>query len=107
MQTSQNIFTALADPTRRWVIDRLSQVESDTASNIAKDLPISRQAVSKHFNILVDAGLVFSHQEGRERLYSLNPKPLKVATDWIEEISNQWDRRLLRLKEYLSDEAGE
>lgn len=107
MRTTQNVFNALADPTRRWMIDRLSQVVSDTASNIAEDLPISRQAVSKHFNVLVEAELVVSRQEGRERLYSFNPEPLKTATDWIEEISNQWDRRLLRLKEYLSDEEGE
>ena len=107
MRTRQNVFNALADPTRRWVIERLSQVESVTASNIAGQLPISRQAVSKHFNVLEEAGLVYSRQVGRERLYSLNPEPLQTANDWIEEISNQWDRRLLRLKAYLSEEKGE
>jgi DNA-binding transcriptional ArsR family regulator len=103
----QNVFLALADPTRRWVIEHLSQVESDTASNLAEQLPISRQAVSKHFNILIAAGLVDSHQVGRERHYSLNPEPLIAANDWIEEISKQWDRRLQRLQTYLSEEKGE
>ena len=50
-QAAQNVFLAMADPTRRWVIERLSQVDSDTASNLAEELPISRQAVTKHFNI--------------------------------------------------------
>ena len=102
-----NVFDALADPTRRWVIERLSQVEAETASNLAEQLPISRQAVSKHIGILEDAGLVFSRQVGRERHYSLNPEALLEANDWIDEISRQWDRRLERLKKYLSMEEGE
>lgn len=105
--TTQNVFLALADPTRRWVIEHLSRVESDTASNLAQRLPISRQAVSKHFNILADAGLVYSRQVGRERLYSLNPEALSSANDWIDEISKQWDQRLQRLSDYLSEEKGE
>ena len=107
ISTTQNVFLALADPTRRWVIERLSQVESDTASNLAGQLPISRQAVSKHFNILFDAGLVDSRQVGRERHYFLNPEPLMAANDWIDEVSKQWDRRLQRLQTYLSKEKGE
>ena len=107
IQTTQNLFLALADPTRRWLIERLSQVESDTASNLAEKLPISRQAVSKHFTILVDAGLVHSRQVGRERHYILDPGPLSDANDWIDEVSKQWDRRLERLKKYLSEEGEE
>lgn len=106
-QAAQTVFLAMADPTRRWVIERLSQVDSDTASNLAEELPISRQAVTKHFTILGDAGLVTSRQVGRERRYFLNPEPLLEANDWIEEISKQWDRRLLKLKEYLSEDEGE
>ena len=102
-----NVFDALADSTRRWVIERLSQIESETASDLAEQLPISRQAVSKHIGILEDAGLVSSRQVGRERQYSLNPEALLEATDWIDEISRQWDRQLERLKNYLSMGEGE
>ena len=107
-QNTQSVFLALADPTRRWVIERLTQVETETASDLAKQLPITRQAITKHFDILVEAGLVKSHQVGRERRYSLTPEPLMAANDWIETISRQWDQRLQRLQEYLlSEEEGE
>jgi DNA-binding transcriptional ArsR family regulator len=105
LEDPQPVFQALADPTRRWVIERLTQVEAETASNLAAQLPITRQAISKHVNILVEAGLVVSHQVGRERRYSLVPEPLDVANDWIESISRQWDRRLQRLQKYLSEEG--
>lgn len=105
LQDPQPVFQALADPTRRWVIERLTQVEAETTSNLAAQLPITRQAISKHVKILVEAGLVASRQVGRERRYSLVPEPLEAANDWIESISRQWDLRLKRLQEYLSEEG--
>jgi len=103
---TQPIFQALADPTRRWLIERLAQVESDTVSNLARQRPITRQAISKHFAILVEAGLVSSRQVGRERQYSLKPEVLNGANEWIESIASQWDQRLQRLQDFLSVEEG-
>jgi DNA-binding transcriptional ArsR family regulator len=103
---TQPVFQALADPTRRWLIERLAQVESETASNLAKQRPITRQAISKHFAILVEAGLVSSRQIGRERQYALRPEALNAANDWIETIASQWDQRLQRLQDYLSEDEG-
>jgi DNA-binding transcriptional ArsR family regulator len=85
------------------MIEQLAHVDADTASNLADELPISRQAISKHFSVLADAGLVYSRQVGRERLYSLNPEPLSAANEWIDAISEQWDQRLQKLKTYLSE----
>lgn len=107
MKPDQAVFLALADPTRRAVIDRLTQVESETASNLAKRFPMTRQAISKHFALLEEAGLVDSRQVGRERRYVLNPQPLQQANDWIESISRRWDQRLLRLQEYLAEDDRE
>jgi DNA-binding transcriptional ArsR family regulator len=104
-EKDQAVFLALADPTRRALIARLSQVEAETASNLARRFPITRQAISKHFAVLEEAGLVTSQQVGRERRYKLNPEPLGEANDWLDAISSQWDRRLDRLKDILSDEG--
>lgn len=99
----QAVFLALADPTRRALIARLSQLEAETASSLARRFPITRQAISKHFAVLEEAGLVTSRQVGRERRYVLNPQPLQQANAWIESISNQWDQRLQRLQDHLSE----
>ena len=72
-------FAALADPTRRHVIDLLADREAVTASELARDLPITRQAVSKHLATLADAGLVTSQRAGRETRYRLTPAPLTDA----------------------------
>ena len=101
-QETQAVFVALADPTRRWVIERLTRRETTTASVLADQLPITRQAISKHFKVLDEAGLVSCQQVGRERQYALSPDKLTEATDWIDTIAEQWDQRLKRLEEYLS-----
>ncbi len=72
-------FAALADPTRRHVIDLLADREAVTATELARDLPITRQAVSKHLATLADAGLVTSQRSGRETRYRLTPAPLTDA----------------------------
>jgi len=90
------VFAALADPTRRAVIGRLAQ-EPLSASALAGELPVSRQAVAKHLAALDRAGLVRSHREGREQLYRLEPAPLGDAMAWMASVGGEWDERLARL----------
>jgi DNA-binding transcriptional ArsR family regulator len=90
------VFAALADPTRRAVIGRLAR-EPASASRLAGELPISRQAVAKHLAALDRAGLVASRREGRELRYMLNPEPMGEAMAWMASVGAQWDERLLRL----------
>ena len=93
------VFAALADPTRRAMLRSLREEPSLTASRMAGELPITRQAVSKHLLALRDAGLVESRREGRETRYVLTPAPLREAVAWIAEVGGLWDDRLRRLAE--------
>jgi DNA-binding transcriptional ArsR family regulator len=93
-------FAALADPTRRHVIGVLSAGEAVSATQLARELPISRQAVAKHLTALADAGLVESSRHGRETRYRLTPGPLTDSGDWIDRVGAEWDSRLGRLKRH-------
>jgi DNA-binding transcriptional ArsR family regulator len=94
-----DVFAALADPTRREVLRSLSQRPDLTASRLAGELPITRQAVAKHLAALQRAGLVAPQRAGRETRYVLTPAPLADAMDWMAEVGAAWDRRLARLAE--------
>jgi DNA-binding transcriptional ArsR family regulator len=93
------VFSALADPTRREVVRSLAEESGLTASLLAGQLPITRQAVSKHLNALSEAGLVTARREGRETRYTLTPAPLAEAIDWMTAVGAEWDARLQRLAE--------
>ena len=93
------MFAALADPTRRQVVRTLSQQPDLTASSLAGELPMTRQAVTKHLAALDRAGLVHGRREGREMRYTLTPAPLTDAMRWMDEVGSQWDARLARLAE--------
>ena len=95
------VFSALADPTRRGVLETLSRGEQVTASGLARSMPISRQAVAKHLASLRDAKLVISERVGRETVYSLRPEPLEDAAAWIGRVGAEWDRRLDALRRSL------
>ena len=90
------VFAALADPTRREVIGRLAQ-QPASASRLAGELPVSRQAVAKHLATLDRAGLVAVRREGRETRYTLDPAPLGEAMAWMAAVGAQWDSRLAKL----------
>ena len=96
------VFSALADPTRRRVLESLSRGEAVTASGLAAELPISRQAVAKHLNSLRAADLVRSERVGRRTIYELRREPLNQASDWIETVGAEWDRRLGELRRSLA-----
>jgi DNA-binding transcriptional ArsR family regulator len=93
------VFAALADPTRRAMVQTLRARPDATASGLAGSLPMSRQAVSKHLGALARAGLVEAHREGRETRYTLTPAPLADAMQWMAEAGGFWDARLARLAE--------
>jgi len=95
------VFDALGDPTRRHLVEALASRDGASATSLAADLPISRQAVAKHLSALASAGLVRSHRSGRETLYELQPAPLADAADWIAEVGAEWDDRLARLQRLL------
>jgi DNA-binding transcriptional ArsR family regulator len=96
-----DVFFALADPNRRFLMERLSHGEA-TATELAAELPVTRQAVAKHLAALSDAGLVRSARAGRETRYRLTPEPLEDAVTWIESVGGRWDERLAALARHLS-----
>lgn len=95
------VFHALSDPTRRRVVEALAHHGSLTASAIAAELPVSRQAVTKHLTALREAGLARATPSGREVRYDLTPAPMAEAVDWIAQTGAAWDDRLARLQRSL------
>ena len=97
MSGLNEVFGALADPTRRQVLSSLAQQPGLTASRLAGELPMTRQAVSKHLHALSGAGLVTARREGRETRYAITPAPLADAMEWMAAVGAEWDERLQRL----------
>jgi DNA-binding transcriptional ArsR family regulator len=95
-----DVFGALGDPTRRHIVESLSRQEA-SATQLAAELPVTRQAVSKHLTALREAGLVDSRKNGRETLYRVNPEPLDLAAAWIMRVGGEWDVRLERLRKLV------
>jgi DNA-binding transcriptional ArsR family regulator len=96
-------FQALADPTRRAVLDLLRR-GSQPAGQIATAFPVSRPAISKHLRLLRRAHLVQEHREGRHRVYQLNPEPLRAVDSWIEQYRVFWTQNLNSLKAFVEAE---
>src|SRR5438445_13584589 len=96
-------FQALADPTRRAVLDLLRR-GSQPAGQIASAFPISRPAISKHLRLLRRAHLVRERREGRHRLYQLNPEPLKAVDSWLQNYRAFWQSSLTNLKAFMETE---
>ena len=92
------VFQALADPTRRTLIRTLSRSGPATLAQLSAQLPVSRQAVTKHLAMLQEAGLVTGRGEVRGRRYELTPGPLADAMGWMVDVGAGWDDRLARLK---------
>jgi DNA-binding transcriptional ArsR family regulator len=98
-----DVFTALADPNRRIVLERLALAGEGTATTIAEGLPISRQAVVKHLVQLDRARLVQARRQGREVRYSVQAGRLASTGQGLEAIAASWDRTLLALKRIAED----
>ncbi len=102
-QMTEATFQALADPTRRAVLDLLRR-GSQAAGQIAIAFPVSRPAISKHLRLLRRAHLVSEHREGRHRVYELNPEPLRAVDSWIEQYRIFWTNSLNSLKAFVEAE---
>ena len=95
------MFAALADPTRRQVVELLARGDGATATELADRLPVTRQAVIKHLGALADADLVVPARSGREVRWSLQPEALTDAVDWMVDVGAHWDRRLAALQRHV------
>jgi DNA-binding transcriptional ArsR family regulator len=95
------IFAALGDRTRLSLIHRLSDGRPRSIASLSADTAITRQAVTKHLNVLEEAGLVASNRIGRESRYSFRPEAIKEIRAYLDEVSRQWDEALGRLKSFV------
>ena len=95
-------FAALADPTRRAILERLSQGQA-SVSELAEPFPISLPAVSRHLKVLEGAGLIVRDRQAQWRPSALRAEPLKEATDWLETYRVIWEGRMSRLDAYLKE----
>ncbi len=103
------LWAAVADPTRRRVLDALLECGEATTTTLAEGLPVTRQAVAKHLVVLNRAGLVAGQRHGREVRYAIRPERLDAASEAIARVAGQWDRRLARIKrlaESVQSQAG-
>jgi DNA-binding transcriptional ArsR family regulator len=99
-QSVDHVFRALADPTRRHVLERLSRSPA-SVSELAAPFDMALPSFLQHLRILEDSGLVRSNKTGRVRTYKLAPKRLKAAEDWLSRQRSLWERRLDQLDTYL------
>jgi DNA-binding transcriptional ArsR family regulator len=99
--TLDAVFAALADPTRLRVLETLAERPTVTATGLAAELPISRQAIAKHLSALRGAGLVSGARVGRETRYALEGEALDDAAAWIATVGDEWDRHLGALRRTL------
>jgi DNA-binding transcriptional ArsR family regulator len=101
------VFAAVADPTRRTLLERLRAGGPQSVTGLANDLPISRQAVTKHLDALRAAGLIRVRRLGRERLHELDAGPLREVDDWLRPYAEAWDDRLAALRRHLGEEIDQ
>jgi DNA-binding transcriptional ArsR family regulator len=99
------VFKALADPTRRELLDRLRAEDGQTLSALEARLPMSRFGVMKHLRVLEEANLVVTRRRGREKLHFLNPVPIRQVHDrWVSKYAEPWVSALTDLKRELEEE---
>ncbi|HKO27448.1 MAG TPA: metalloregulator ArsR/SmtB family transcription factor [Solirubrobacteraceae bacterium] len=99
------VFGALSDPNRRALLSAIAAHPAATATQLAAELPITRQAVVKHLSALTEAGLLDRTREGREVRYQFTPGPLSDAVDWMTAVGAEWDDRLAVLRRQLGGGA--
>ena len=98
------VFKALADPTRRGLLDALRELDGQTLSSLESGLPMTRFGVMKHLRVLEEANLVTTKRRGREKLHFLNPVPIRLIHDrWVSKYAEPWAAALSGLKQQLED----
>ena len=99
-----DLWEAMADPTRRKLLDLLVARGQATATTLTADMPVSRQAITKHLAVLQRVGLIDGHRQGREVRYEVREQRLAEATEALSEVANRWDRRLRAIK-HLAEQS--
>jgi DNA-binding transcriptional ArsR family regulator len=98
------VFKAMADPTRRSLLDKLFEHDGQTLSALERRLPMTRFGVMKHLRVLEEAGLVTTRRRGREKLHFLNPVPIRLIHDrWVSKYAEPWAATLTGLKRRLEE----
>ena len=98
------LFDALGDPNRLRIIVRLCDLGPSSTSQVTGVVPVTRQAASKHLQLLESAGLVTSSRRGRERVWAVRTEPLARASDYLTQLSRRWDAAVERLRAFVEDE---
>ena len=98
-----NTFAALGDETRLSLIDRLCRFSPQSISQLAKGTRPTRQAVTKHLHILEKVGPVRSIRKGRETLFEFDAAPIETMSQYLEQVSNQWEKKLTDLQAFLEE----
>ncbi|MGH2659490.1 MAG: ArsR/SmtB family transcription factor [Actinomycetota bacterium] len=107
MNDDDHVFKALADPTRRFLLDRLFVRDGRTLTELESELEMTRFGVMKHLRVLEDAGLVVARRSGREKLHFLNPVPIRLIHDrWIDKYTERRVSALAELKAELEEEMA-
>ena len=102
------VFKALADPTRRELLDELFSQDGQSLQALEERFEMSRVGVMKHLKVLEEAGLVTTRKQGREKLHFLNPVPIRLIQErWVSKYAEPWAATLTGLKERLEDESDE
>jgi len=102
------VFKALADTTRRELLDRLRERDGQSLSSLEEGVPMSRFGVMKHLRVLEEAGLVTTRKRGREKLHFLNPVPIRLIHDrWVSKYAEPWASALSELKKDIENEENE
>jgi DNA-binding transcriptional ArsR family regulator len=102
------VFKALADPTRRELLDRLRKQDGQSLSALEEGVPMSRFGVMKHLKVLEEAGLVTTQKRGRQKLHFLNPVPIRLIHDrWVSKYAEPWASALSELKKDIENENEE
>ena len=96
------VFAALGDAGRRSLVEAVASRGTATATELAAELPVTRQAVAKQLSALADAGLLRSTRAGRETRYEVTPEPLEDAVEWMVSVGAAWDERLAALRRSLA-----
>ena len=107
MTDDDRVFKALADPTRRFLLDRLFTRDGRSLTELESELAMTRFGVMKHLRILEDAGLVVTRKSGREKLHFLNPVPIRLIHDrWIDKFTERRVSALTDLKRQLEEDSA-
>jgi DNA-binding transcriptional ArsR family regulator len=102
-QRNAPIFAALGDGTRLSLIAKLSAGQPHSISQLTEGSRLTRQAITKHLRVLESVGIARSVHRGRQSLFEFNPKPIEETRKYLDDVSEQWDRALIRLKKFVEN----